>query len=98
MVVLAVWGWRTGDGAWRIVLAVAAPLAFAVVWGLLFAPRAPVRLPCAVGTAGRVAMFVVAAAAANAVWGWPVALVIFVAGVLNAVASRSPAHQRAAGM
>ncbi len=42
----AVWGFTAGPStALAIVLGVGAPLAFAVVWGLLLAPRARRRLP-----------------------------------------------------
>jgi hypothetical protein len=42
---LAVWGAHTGGtAAVKIVLAVAAPLLAAVVWGRFVAPRAPVKL------------------------------------------------------
>ena len=38
---LAVWGWRTGPTGANVVLAVAAPLAAAALWGAFVAPRAP---------------------------------------------------------
>ena len=38
---LAVWGWRTGPTGVNVVLAVAAPLAAAALWGAFVAPRAP---------------------------------------------------------
>lgn len=42
---LAVWGARAGGTtAVKIVLAVAAPLVAAIVWGRFVAPRAPVKL------------------------------------------------------
>ncbi len=44
LVAFGVWGWRVGPGAWRFVLVVALPLAFAVAWGLLAAPNAPRQL------------------------------------------------------
>ena len=37
---LAVWGWETGPGGANVVLAVAAPLAAAVLWGAFVAPKA----------------------------------------------------------
>ena len=42
--VLAWAGARLGTGAWAVVLAIALPLAVAVLWGLLLAPRAARRL------------------------------------------------------
>jgi hypothetical protein len=42
---LAYWGAHTGGGALAVLLAVAAPLAAAVVWGLWCAPKSARRLP-----------------------------------------------------
>lgn len=42
---LAYWGATTGPGVWAVLLAVAAPLAAVIVWGLFAAPRARRRLP-----------------------------------------------------
>jgi hypothetical protein len=41
---LAYWGWAESDGIWRLLLALAAPLCAAVVWGILLAPRSSRRL------------------------------------------------------
>jgi hypothetical protein len=38
---LAIWGWRTGPTGVSLLLAVAAPLAAAVLWGAFVAPKAP---------------------------------------------------------
>jgi hypothetical protein len=40
---VAYWALRTQTGAPRVVLAVAAPVALAVVWGLFAAPKAPLK-------------------------------------------------------
>ena len=37
---LAIWGWETGPDGVNVVLAIAAPLAAAVLWGLFDAPKA----------------------------------------------------------
>jgi hypothetical protein len=43
---LGVWGWQTADPlAWRLLLAVGAPLVAAVAWGAWVAPKAARRLP-----------------------------------------------------
>ena len=42
---LATWGSRTGHGVTSVVLAVAAPIAMIIIWGLWAAPRASRRLP-----------------------------------------------------
>jgi hypothetical protein len=41
----AFWGAETGSGAFAVVLAIAAPLAMALLWGRFAAPRASHRLP-----------------------------------------------------
>jgi hypothetical protein len=38
---LAYWGWQTGPTGVSIVLAIAAPVAAAIVWGAFVAPKAP---------------------------------------------------------
>ena len=38
---LAIWGWRTGPTGVNVVLAVAAALAAAALWGAFVAPKAP---------------------------------------------------------
>jgi Protein of unknown function (DUF2568) len=57
------WGWQTGSGVGRPLLAIAAPLAVAVVWGLLLAPRARWFPPLGVRVGLEVAVFGSAAAA-----------------------------------
>ena len=37
---LAVWGWKTGPDGVNVVLAIAAPVAAAVLWGAFVAPKA----------------------------------------------------------
>ena len=37
---LAIWGWRTGPTGVNVVLAIAAPLAAAALWGAFVAPKA----------------------------------------------------------
>ena len=38
------WGWVTGAGAARVLLAVGAPAVAAVLWGVFAAPTAPVQI------------------------------------------------------
>ncbi|MFL5980151.1 MAG: YrdB family protein [Gaiellaceae bacterium] len=40
----AYWGWTEGDGWWRWVLAVLAPLAVAALWGKYLAPKSDSRV------------------------------------------------------
>ena len=74
---LAYWGAHTGSGAVKVVLAIAAPLAGAVVWGLFAAPKAARRLPRAPRVAVEAAVFA-AAAAGLAVTGQGVLAAVFV--------------------
>jgi len=41
---VAYWGWSEGNGWWRWLLVVVAPLAIAAAWGRLLAPKSQVRL------------------------------------------------------
>jgi hypothetical protein len=50
-------GLETGSGAIRWLLAVAAPLAFAVVWFLFIAPKARIRIPRLAALAIELALF-----------------------------------------
>src|SRR4051812_24003380 len=42
---LAFWGWTTGSGWIRVLLAVGAPLVAAVLWGMFAAPQAAFDVP-----------------------------------------------------
>lgn len=63
LVAFGMWGWHVGPGAWRFVLAVALPLALAVAWGLLAAPRAARRLADPPLLVFQLVVFLLAAAA-----------------------------------
>ncbi len=86
---VAYWGFTTGDGALRWVLAVAAPAAVAVVWWLFVSPKAavdasrPVRLVIELGvwTAAGVALW----AAGHPGLGIAFFVVAVVSGIVNAV-------------
>ena len=74
---LAVAGWRLApDGLARYGLAVALPVAAAVIWGLWLAPRAARGLKDRPATAAKIVVFVVAGAllAATGLWPWGLAL------------------------
>ncbi|MDH5590340.1 MAG: YrdB family protein [Gemmatimonadota bacterium] len=43
LVSMAVWGWRTGEGWHRILLAAAVPAAAALLWGVFAVPDDPSR-------------------------------------------------------
>jgi hypothetical protein len=59
-----------------LVVAVAAPLAFAVLWGLFMSPTARIELPVEARRVVEAALWVAAAAALGAVWT-PLAVAIF---------------------
>ena len=62
--VVAVWGFKTGDGApMKALLGVGAPLLMAVVWGVLVSPKATVKLPRATWIALQAVLFGAAAVA-----------------------------------
>ncbi|GAA5532390.1 YrdB family protein [Deinococcus aluminii] len=62
---LAGWGWQVG----RWIPALGAPLAFALVWGALLAPRARVHLPTAAHRVLKLTLFGLVGLAAGQVWG-----------------------------
>lgn len=63
LVVLGWWGWRVGSGVAGAALAVAVPLAAAVVWGLVVAPRARLVVPSWVRVVVEIGLFTAGAAA-----------------------------------
>ncbi|GHA92692.1 YrdB family protein [Streptomyces termitum] len=96
---LAWWGWSAVEPvAGRIALAVAAPGATAVLWGLFAAPRARFAVPLPAVLAVKALVFG-AAALALAGLGHPVAAVVFAvvaaANTALATADRRTAARRA---
>jgi hypothetical protein len=78
---LAYWGARAGGSTvGDVVLAIAAPVAAACVWGRYAAPRSPRRLPRARRVALESCIFAIAAVALAAA-GAPLAAAIFAAAV-----------------
>ncbi|MEU4078335.1 hypothetical protein DEJ45_02230 [Streptomyces venezuelae] len=70
LAVLARWGWESAEAiVLRLVLAVAAPAAAAVLWGLFAAPRARFRVPLAVVLAVKALVFGAAALALDTLDG-----------------------------
>ena len=45
LAIAAYWGYETGDGVLRWVLAIGAPLLVAAAWGLFVSPKAKVDVP-----------------------------------------------------
>lgn len=63
LALLAYWGAVTGDGAWAVVLGIAAPAAMIAVWGRFAAPRSAHRLPPPFRIPLELALFALACAA-----------------------------------
>ncbi|WP_406064952.1 YrdB family protein [Streptomyces sp. NBC_01077] len=81
LAVLARWGWESAETfAPRLLLAVAAPTAAAVLWGMFAAPKARVRVPLAGVLAVKALVFGAAAAALHALGrdGWAIAFAVVV--------------------
>jgi Protein of unknown function (DUF2568) len=82
-----------GDGAWRFVLAVGAPLLAAVLWGILLAPRSshrvsdPWRLLCELALFGAAVVVLLVA-------GRMLLALVFAAAVAVHLAATFPLHQR----
>ena len=77
---LAYWGSQTGPLAVSIVLAIAAPLAGAVLWGVFAAPKSRHRLPGRRRLLVEIPFFGAAAAGLAATGQWPLAAIF--AGVV----------------
>ncbi len=84
---VAYWGYKTGDGALRWVLAIGAPVAVAVVWWLFVSPKAAVDAPQPVRLLVELGVWTAAAgalwAAGHAALGIAFLVVAVVSGVLN---------------
>lgn len=63
LAIAAYWGYTTGDGALRWVLAIGAPLLVAAAWGLVVSPKAKVDVPRPVRFAVELTILGAAAAA-----------------------------------
>lgn len=71
----AYWGWHTGTGALRILLAIVAPLVLIAVWALVVAPKADNPLdPTTRQLVGSALLLAVAAGAWSTGLGWPAAV------------------------
>jgi hypothetical protein len=93
LALLAVAGWRLPDTTWaRVVVAIALPLAAAVVWGFWMAPNSPSRLANPLRVVAQAAIFVVTAlvcASAGMLWVG-IAFAIVSVGVFGILARSKP--------
>lgn len=81
----AYWGAMAGSGALAILLAIAAPTAAIIVWGLFLAPRAKRRLPLPARIPAELVVFGLAAASLAAVGSSIAAIVFGIVVIANAV-------------
>lgn len=87
LVVLGAWGWRTGPTLLaRSLLMLAAPLAFALFWGLFLSPKAQVALTPTLRLVLKALAFMLVALAAWRVWGGLAALAFGLAAALSLLA------------
>ncbi|WP_395366261.1 YrdB family protein [Streptomyces sp. YH02] len=97
LAVLAWWGWESAESiAPRLLLAVAAPTAAAVLWGLFAAPKARFRVPVAGVLAVKALVFGAAVAALHDLEGSGWATAFAVALVVNTALSTVNRRARAA--
>ncbi len=76
-------GWSLAQGLLGIVLAVALPVAVAVMWGLFLAPKAMRPMPPAGTVVGRVVLLFGGAVAAWAAGFWWLAMVVAVLALVG---------------
>jgi hypothetical protein len=81
----AYWGANSGDGALWVVLAIVAPVAAIVLWGVFAAPRSEHRLAPTARIAFELSVFALAAVALLAAGSQVAAIAFAVAVVVNAV-------------
>ncbi|MCD2462893.1 YrdB family protein [Streptomyces sp. MBT42] len=96
LAVLARWGWESAASIVpRLLLAVAAPVAAAVLWGLFAAPKARFRVPLAGVLAVKALVFGAAAAALAGLErpGWATAFAVVV--VVNTALATLDRRERA---
>jgi hypothetical protein len=88
----AVWGADVGSGVTAVLLAIAAPLVVALLWGRLAAPKASNRLPTSSRIPFELGVFLLAAVALVAC-GHTVAAIVFAALVVINAASLTAFEQ-----
>lgn len=87
LLVLGAWGWRVGGELFvRGLLLLAAPLAFALVWGVFLSPRAQVPLAPNITLLLKALLFGLVVLAAGRVWGGGAALLFGLAAALSLLA------------
>ena len=85
LALFAYWGADEGSGVWAVVLAVIAPAAMIIVWGLFAAPRATHRLAAPARIPLEVSVFALAAIAGYAAGATIPAITFAVVALVNAL-------------
>lgn len=85
LALFAYWGATTGDGAWAVVLAIAAPAAMLAVWGRWAAPRSPRRLPTPARIPVELGVFALAGAAGYGAGAFVAGTAFVVVAIVNAL-------------
>lgn len=81
---VAYWGSTIGSGIAPVIIAIAAPLVIAILWGSLAAPRAKRRLPVPVRVPFELTVFALAGVALAAASSTLAAIVFASAALVNA--------------
>ena len=82
---VAYWGWQTGEGATRWLLAIGAPTAVAVVWWLFVSPKAKVNTPRPARLVVELVVWAAAGAALSAAGHTALGIAFFVVAVVSGV-------------
>lgn len=98
LAIAAYWGYRTGNGVLRWVLAIGAPLMVAAAWGLFVSPKAKVAVPRPVRFMVELAVLGAAAAALASTGHKALAIgfaaLALVSGALNYATTENLAKRR----
>lgn len=86
LVALAAWGWRATDSTpLAVALAIGAPVAWAIIWGMLVAPKAPRRMPDPARLVFELVLFAVVAVLLVSVHLAPIGIALAAAAALNSL-------------
>ncbi len=90
----SVLGWSLAEGVLGVVLTVALPVAVAVVWGLLLAPKAMRPIPAAPTVVLRLALMLGGALGAWAAGFWWLGLLVAAFALVGTVLARGAERER----
>jgi hypothetical protein len=85
LVALCAWAWSAASTPpGHVLLAAAAAIVVGAIWGTFASPKARIRLPLAGILAVKVALFLLAGAAIDALVGWAAAIAFATIAIVNA--------------